>query len=416
MKTIWLLLNWLFVSMSGPDVPTRPGREVRMSDPTRIGTTPRLTTDKDGNPLLSWVEKETDKQAAFYFAFAKESRAETPGPLFGPKIRVNAPATLSVHAEGMPKLAQKADGTLLALFEVPRPTPESRFAGDLLYVTSTDNGQTWTEPKPLHRNRQAGSSHSFSDLTRLPNGEIGIAWLDEKLPGHEGRPVRFVQTRPDGSFTDEITVDENACQCCRTNVFVDNKQRIHLTYRDMGSARPGEIAARDIGHVVSDDATGHTFSQPAVVVADDWRVNACPHAGPSVAQVGDDVFVTWFSGKENAVGLRLARPGDSKPVATVLSTRAKHPQIASLNRKLIWVWDEAIRKPGQSDSEPMPQYVQRIALRTSPNGPSVFITPDDENATYPVILPTKSGLLMAYEAKKGDDSKTNIVYQFVDLP
>src|SRR5919199_2498158 len=183
----------------------------QVSDATRTGAVPRLTTDAGGNPLLTWVEKESDQKATFYFA-----RSADGGKTFGEKIQVNAPATLSAHAEGMPKIAVKSDGTLLAVFEVPRPVAESRFAGDLLYVISKDEGKTWSEPKAVHQDTTPGKSHSFSDVTRMPNGEIGIVWLDEKLPGKEGRPVLFTQTNPSGGFGATVMVDDNACQCCRT--------------------------------------------------------------------------------------------------------------------------------------------------------------------------------------------------------
>ena len=373
----------------------KPVRESRISNPDFTGTTPRLTTDAAGNPLLSWVEKKGDKEAAFYFATSLDG-----GQTFGPKINVKTPATLAAHAEGMPKIAMKADGTLLAVFEVPAPTPESRFAGNLLYVMSVDKGQTWTSPKPVHENTNPGTSHSYSDITRLPNGEIGIVWLDEKLPGREGRPVTFAQTTAGKGFGEAILVDDNACQCCRTNVFVDTKKQIHLTYRDLlPSHNKSEPAARDISHAVSADG-GRTFSKPQVVFSDQWQVNACPHAGPSVAQVGNDVLITWFSEKEEAVGLRLARLGSDKLVSSVWSNRAKHPQVTTMDNRLVWVWDESVRKPGQAVDEPMPQYTQRIAIRTTPDAPTTFLTPNEVNAAYPAVLATKNGLLVAYEQTK----------------
>ena len=192
--------------------------EIPVSNPQFAGAVPRFTTDATGSPLLSWVEKISEKEAAFYFAISPD------GQTFGEKIRVKAPATISAHAEGMPKVAVKADGTLLAVFEVPNPTPESRFAGDLLYTMSTDNGKSWAEPVPVHHNVKPGTSHSFSDITRLPNGEIGVVFLDEKLPGREGRPVVFAQTTKGKGFGTAVLVDDNACQCCRTNVFVDAKE------------------------------------------------------------------------------------------------------------------------------------------------------------------------------------------------
>ncbi|UHG89879.1 sialidase family protein [Spirosoma oryzicola] len=370
----------------------RPPVQTTVSNPEFVGATPRLTTDAAGNPLLSWVEKDGDKGAAFYFAISTDG-----GQSFGDKIQVKAPSTLSAHAEGMPKIASKADGTLLAIFEVPRPTAQSRFAGDLLYTVSTDNGKTWTEPKSVHQDAAPGKSHSFADIARLPNGEIGAVWLDEKLPNREGRPVVFAQTTKGGGFGPAVLVDDNACQCCRTNLFVDSQKNIHLTYRDLlPSTRAGEIASRDISTAISNDG-GKTFSKPQVVFADHWQVNACPHAGPSVAQLGDEILTTWFSGKEGEAGLRLAQMGAHKLVSSVMTNRAKHPQVATTDGRLVWLWDESVSKDGSGE---MGSFVQRIGMRTLAGqaiSSTTYLTPETINATYPVALATKNGLLVAYE-------------------
>ena len=384
------ILSW-FLTFTAP-------HETAISNPQFVGAVPRLTTDAAGNPLLSWVEKNGE-QTAFYFATSTDG-----GQTFGEKIKVKAPATMSVHAEGMPKIAVKSDGTLLAVFEVPKPTEQSRFAGDLLYTMSTDNGKTWAEPKPVHQDALPGKSHSFSDMTRLPNGEIGIAWLDEKLPGREGRPVVFAQTTKGKGFGAAVLVDDNACQCCRTNVFVDAKKNIHLTYRDLlPSAQKGEIASRDISSAVSTDG-GKTFSKPQVVFADHWQVNACPHAGPVVAQLGNDILMTWFSGKENAVGLRLARLGSNKLASSVLSNRAKHPQVSAAGNQLVWVWDESISKDGSGE---MGSFVQRVGMRTfdgKTSSSTTYLTLESVDATYPTVMATKHSVLVAYEQTKGKEN------------
>lgn len=377
--------------------------ETPISNPQFAGAVPRLTTDVQGNPLLSWVEKIDEKETAFYFARARD------GQSFGPKIRVKAPAGISSHAEGMPKLAEKADGTLVAVYEVPNPTPESRFAGDLLYTMSSDNGQTWSEPITVYQTIKPGTSHSYSDITRLPNGEIGVVFLDEKLPGREGRPVVFAQTTKGKGFGPAVLVDDNACQCCRTNVFVDAQKTIHLTYRDLiPSGKKDEPASRDISTAVSTDG-GKTFGKPQRVYADNWQVNACPHAGPAVAQLGNDLLMTWFSGKENAVGLRLARLGSDKLVASILSNRAKHPQLITADNRLIWVWDEAVSKDGSGE---MGSFVQRIGMQIVEKGvasPTTYVTASTANAAYPALVATKSGVLIAYEQTEGDHKPVIVV-------
>lgn len=415
MKTSLIIFFAGIISLSAtkPAITIKTMKEIRMSNPGTNGSTPRFTTDHRGNPVLSWVEKEGEK-ATFYFAVSSDG-----GQTFGTRVKVDAPANISVHAEGMPKLAVKADGTILAIFEVSQPTPESRFAADLLYVTSTDGGTTWTVPQSIHHgaslnenqplaNRRP-ANRSFGDLTRLPNGEIGVVWLDDKLPGNEGRSVRFVATQPGGGFGPEILIDENACQCCRTNVFVDAKNQVHLTYRDVLAD-----GARDISHVVSTDV-GQPFTKPQVIVADGWKVNACPHTGPVLAQVGTDVFATWFSGKEGTIGLRLAKLGQPKLVSALYSDRAKHPQVVNSADQLIWIWDESVRKEKTGEDD-FP-YVQKIALRVlngSANAPTAYLTPESVNASYPVALATKNGLLVAYEQRQGQDNAA-IMCQWVSI-
>ena len=378
----------------------KPVKEIRLSNPQFVGATPRLTTDHRNNPVLSWTEKGESK-GHFYF-----SVSENGGRTFGPKVRVNTPAVFSSHAEGMPKVAFKRDGTVLAVFEVSKPTADAPRASDLLYVISTNGGQTWTEPKTVHRDVTPGKGHSFSNVSRLPNGEIGIAWLDEKAPDKEGRTVKFAQTVAGGGFGKEVLVDDNACQCCRTNVFVDNQNRIHVTYRDLLAD-----GARDISHAVSADG-GRTFTSPKVVYNDGWKINACPHTGPDVAQMGNDLFVTWFSGGDKP-GIKLARLGGSQLAASMVSERTKHPQMATVNGQLVWVWDESMELKNTAGES---QFIQRIGLRKLVAGkitPATYITPTGVNASYPVVLATKKGLLVAYEQQK-EGQNSVIVSRWVE--
>jgi len=372
-----------------------PVRQQPISDSNYMASTPRLTTDHRGAPVLSWIEK-AGEQGYFYFAVSADG-----GRTFGEKKRIGAPTNLSTHAEGAPKLAFKKDGTVMALFEITRPTSDSPYAGDLLFVTSTDGGQTWSAPKPVHRDSSPGKSHSFGDLTRLPNGEIGLVWLDDKAPGKSGRTVRFTQTRSDGGFGEEIIVDDNACQCCRTNVFVDDRQQIHLTYRDWL-----DDGSRDMGHVVSTDG-GRTFSPPTTVYTDHWQVNACPHTGPALAQSGGDVYATWFSGKEGCSGLRLIKLGSAQLTSSVPTNRAKHPQLVNSAGRLVWLWDESMEKNGT--------YFRRIGMRTFSGNDvqTTYLTPEGLTASYPVAVALKNGLIVAYEQQK-EGQNSVIVCQWID--
>jgi hypothetical protein len=395
----YLLVSSLILSLSLFGFSTIINRKTTpLSNAIFTGATPRFTTDHRGNPVLSWVEKDDDK-AHFYFAIS-----ENGGQTFGKKIKINAPTELTVHAEGMPSVAFKADGSIWATFEIKKPTKEAPRASDLMYVVSTDKGKTWSAPKAIHKDTTPGKGHSFSDMVRLPDGELGFVWLDEKMEKYEGRSVKFTQTLPQGGFSEEVVVDSNACQCCRTALFVDTNKNIHLTYRDLLAD-----GTRDMSHAVSTDG-GKTFTAPKLVYKDRWKINACPHTGPSMTQSGNDFFVTWFSGKSenHEAGIRIVKLGEEKLFSSHLTVRAKHPQIANFSGNVAVVWDESVEKDGE--------FFTKIAMRIiDKNGKetTTFLTADHENASYPVLLPTPNGLLLAYEWQAKDAEKAVIVSQLV---
>lgn len=329
MKYISILLLTVLFGIKEPNKP------IQLSDSQRVGMTPRFTTDNKGKPVLSWAEKDGEKGSYFFFAKSNDG-----GATFEEKIKVSVPEKFSVHAEGIPKIAFKKNGEILALFELSKPTPTERFAGNIYFTLSKDEGKTWCEPQTVHQAVTAGKSHSFGDITTLPDGEIGFVWLDEKLGKYEGRSVKYRQTLPNGKLSNEVIIDSNACQCCRTNLFVDAQNNFHVLYRDMLSD-----GSRDISYVVSKDG-GKTFSDSKVVFDDKWQVNACPHAGPGITAVGDDIYTAWFTGKEDNAGVHLSKIGSGKLMDKIETNRAKHPQVANHNGNLVMIWDQSYQNGG----------------------------------------------------------------------
>lgn len=363
----------------------------QLSDSQRVGTTPRFTMDEKGNPVLSWVEKDGEKRNLFFFAVSKDG-----GSTFEEKILVNVPEKISTHAEGMPKITFKKTGEIIALFELSKPTPAERFAGNLYFVSSKDKGKNWSEPQTVHQDTTAGKGHSFGDITTLPNGQVGFVWLDLKLGKYEGRSVKFRQTLPNGNLSNEVVVDSNACQCCRTNLFVDVDNNFHVTYRDMLAD-----GSRDISHAVSQDG-GKTFGSSKVVYDDKWKINACPHTGPGVTQVGRDIYTAWFTGKEGDTGVRLSKIGSGKLIDKIETNRAKHPQVGVWDNQLVMAWDQSMQKDDK--------FFTKIGIRIFDKQGAfkeVWITPDFMVSTYPVVMSSGKDLLVAYEQKK--DMKENSV-------
>lgn len=354
---------------------------------------PRLLTDERGNPVLTWIER-TETSLSLLYCVSVDS-----GRTFGVPMRVPLPATTAAHGEDVPKLIFKGDGTRMVVFSLPRPTPDALRAGNLLYKVSADRGQTWTPEQPVHRDTTAGKGHSYAEMTRLPNGEIGLIWLDEKLPGLEGRSVRFAQTVPGGGFGPEVVVDSNACQCCRPGIGIDRAGRIYLTYRDLVASPPG-ATTRDISYVVSADG-GRSFSRPQGLGNDGWQINACPHSGPQLFVRDEAVYATWYSGAGHQPGIRLARLDKPQVTDLIAGAHRTHPQLAGwADGRLAMVWEEMI-------GEAPDGYRQTMARIYSATGASrtIALTAAGELTSLPVLLPTPTGLLVAYQVWQGQGTR-----------
>lgn len=367
--------------------------QITLSDTTYAGVAPRLTVDHRGNPVISWAEKDAkDLTVAFRFAVSEDG-----GRTFGKPVIVPVPPETKTHAEGMPKIAFKADGTLLVVYEVKRSTPENRFLGDVMYRMSADGGKNWLVPGYVHTDTSRGKSRSYFDITRLPNGEIGAVWLGE-TSGKDGRPLRFAQTKPGGGFGPEVTAKAAVCQCCRTNIMTDSTGAIHLFFRDI---LPD--GARDIGHVISMDG-GRTFGDYRRVHPDQWKVAGCPHTGPSSVPFAGKIFTAWFTGEETAgEGVKLS-DNAGKLYTHIQSPAARHPQLTVLGDRLVLAWDEPIEQESGLYSLVHLRYFSPQGRQTSET-----ITEESENADFPAILGVGKQVLVAYESTpKGQKSRVRV--------
>lgn len=273
-------------------------KPIQISSSDKESSCVYLTEDENQIPILSWVEVDTTGEKAFYFAKMDIDKGK-----FSESTQIPIPQNTSVHEEGMPKIAVKSDGTLLALYEVSESMENSKWGlGDVRYIESFDNGKNWSEPKSVApKDYQHKLSSSFSGMARLDNGEIGIAWLGtNKDEAKKGRPVKFAQTVGKDSLSEPILIDEEACECCRIALNTNRNGELMLAYRDL---LPGNI--RDISAVTSHD-NGKTFKTPVSFSGDHWEINGCPHNGPSVVGSNGHFFVTWFTGKEGKSGVNYA--------------------------------------------------------------------------------------------------------------
>jgi len=377
-------------SEEGKTVEKEENTAILVSSGNGLADCQNLTTDNNGNPVISWVEGKNN-EACLYYATSTDN-----GTTFNEPIKVSPTLGLSPHHESMPKVAFKADGTAIAVYQSKAPTPENRFAGAIYYVQSFDKGTNWSTPNYLHADTSEGIGRSYFDITALPNGEVGAIWLDGRKKSRDGSTLFFAKTNEKNGFQNEIELDDKTCQCCRTEIYVDKNNNINATYRDIIND-----SIRDMVHLYSNNL-GESFSTPKRLSNDNWVINGCPHTGPSMSEDKDGLHFYWFTmgNGEGVYHTSTKNNGDNFAKRTLLNKNAKHPQTASLrNGGIAVVWEETFK----SDST----FINRLGFSANNKNPK-YITPDSVNCSYPVALGIKNNKVLVAWSQK--DKKLTQVY------
>ncbi|WP_153042766.1 exo-alpha-sialidase [Rufibacter ruber] len=392
----------LFLALLGVGCQQKPAQE-EQAGPKRISlnhlkaSSPYLTKDHKGNPVLSWVQaQDTAGHYLLYYA-----RSTDQGHTFAPPQAIPTSAGVYPHDENLSKLVFKANGDILAVFAVQNPSNQNSYAGLVRYTQSFDSGKTWSPARQLAQDAENSIDERYFDLALLPSGEVAAIWLDSrKNTVKEGSSLYFSSTSGRQGFTYEKVIDRQLCQCCRTDLFVDGRGHLHAAYRAILND-----SIRDMMHLVSTD-NGQTFQPRERISVDNWVINGCPHTGPTLAWTRSGLHAAWYTmgGGSGVFYTHKPQAGAFAPreaVSTLAS--AKHPQLVSFgNEQLALVWDEQVpqAKPFRG----------RIGLqvRDATGAPvqQSFITADTVSASYPVVVGVgDSHLLVAYTQKQGGASE-----------
>jgi hypothetical protein len=220
-----------------------------------------------------------------------------------PRAIVTTPLLMENWAD-FASLAVGTDGALTAQW-FQKSAPDAH-GYDGWYSRSDDAGRTWRTPARL--------GHEFVALAPLSQGRTLALWLESTRPhGDHGapRPQRAAATprpardpaapyapamkllarllAPDGSSLGEWTVDPDVCTCCQNTVAVLPGDRVFAAYRGhtADEIRDNKFATFDLA--------SRTWSAPATLRDDAWKIAACPVNGPAADARGPAVAVAWFT-------------------------------------------------------------------------------------------------------------------------
>lgn len=396
---VYIILVFIFLLAGCSKQPYQETEDIPVRVSSEEASTPYLTSDYKGNPVLCWTERLPGEDSHILkYAISRDH-----GKSFGKPITVSPSKGTTSHSESANKVAFRKDGTVIAVFQLKEPTPDNPFAGSIRYTQSFDQGKSWSAPRYLHTDTRNGIGRNFFDIATLPDGEVGAVWLDGRKQSENGSTLVFTKTSGDKGFQEDMEIAQATCECCRTNILADQRGNIHVTYRDIL-----QDSIRDIAYLKSTDM-GKTFTNPSRISADNWAINGCPHTGPSMTWINDKLHITWFTagGKAGVYHTFSKDHGDTFEKKELISTEAMHPQVsATPEGNLIIAWDE----PNEQGSSVF------IQMRNGDGSTKTLnITPGNVNVNYPVLQTVDDGNRLLLSWIQQVNEKPGVYYHTMDL-
>jgi hypothetical protein len=245
---------------------------------------------------MSWLEKTGDSTVALKFSRLDGERWSPPGVVAERRDFV-------VNWADFPSVVVTTSGRLVAHWL--QRSGAGKYHYDTRISHSSDQGRTWSPGVLLNRD-SVPAEHGFVTLLPIDGDAVQAIWLDGRATVSKDTARRAMQLLTarigtDGSLGSEGILDERTCDCCQTAATMTASGTV-VAYRDRS---PDEI--RDIAVV---RLVNGRWSDPSIVHADGWRIDACPVNGPAIASRGDTVVVAWFTGAQDTARVRVAYSTD----------------------------------------------------------------------------------------------------------
>jgi hypothetical protein len=166
-------------------------------------------------------------------------------------------------------------------------------------ATSTDDGGHWTEPALVNRAAaQPGEDNGYASAAGLNDTAAALIWLDGRNWETEKRVALMARTvRTDRTMNKTRLLDRDTCTCCSTAIAKTNSG-LFAAYRGH--------TAENIRDISTTHTVAGSWSQPRVIHADHWHIEACPVNGPHLAADGDRLTLIWFSAASDKPEVKLA--------------------------------------------------------------------------------------------------------------
>lgn len=290
---------------------------------------------------------------------------------------------------------------------------------------STDGGRTFSPARTISPEGVTGA-RGWESVAVSDDGVVHAAWLDGRNASSPPQPADPASAKhasaphaadhsahQHGAMRQDIVhamwhdngpivespVAENVCFCCKTGVAIKGSD-VFVVWRHLF---PGGV--RDIAIGRSADG-GRTFGPPVRVSADNWRIDACPDDGPSLAIDADGaVRVAWPTLLQDggqphmAIFEATSRDGGAtfSPRGRVDASAAgaSHPRLAVSQGKRAIVWDEPAAEG------------RRVMLRGADD--RVQALAEGGSASYPAIAAAPGAFVVAWSEQASGRSLVRVI-------
>ena len=246
-----------------------------------IAATPAFSAD--GTLWLVWA-------AGGQVSVAKSADG---GHQFSPAAAVTPKSvTLDSGPDERPQIVVDHEGRVVVAYAIFK---DAKYNGQIFTAVSKDGGARFSTPRSITAD---GSSQRFINLALDQDGQIFASWIDKRNvvaaqkagKAFAGASLAFAWSSDGGAtFPATRIAHDNMCECCRLGVALAAPHRPAVLFRNIfGGERDHAVLTFNA------DLTPGLLSR---VAEDHWKIDACPHHGPSLAIAPDGSYhAVWFSG------------------------------------------------------------------------------------------------------------------------
>jgi BNR repeat-like domain len=297
-----------------------------------LGTS--AAVDREGRLWLAYSEPAPDGKAHVMLM-----RSDDRGATWEAPLQITADAEpVSADGENRPKLAFGPKSEIYVSWTSPT---SAQYTGDVRFAHSLDGGRHWSTPQVVHRDRQR-IAHRFESLLVDGKGRIWVAWIDKRdlqvaqaaQRDYAGAAIYYAYSQDHGTtWSGDFKLADHSCECCRIALTTDQEGRAVALWRHVFP--PNE---RDHALAVLDPQRASTAITR--VTFDRWRIDACPHHGPSLAISADGVrHAVWFNQQESQGRVFYGRLGATAPLGVkALPAGASHADLAVSDDTVAIAW------------------------------------------------------------------------------